>query len=83
MRRYARLVFVPVALALIGVWALLFNLSLSERRATLDRVQSQLGFTVATLADFNALAQLSHDGGGDDANATNASRTAAIWRALP
>ena len=79
MRRYARLIFVPVVLALIGVWALLFNLSLSERRATLDRVQSQLGFTVATLADFNALAQLSHGGGDND---TNASRTAAIWRAL-
>jgi diguanylate cyclase (GGDEF)-like protein/PAS domain S-box-containing protein len=82
MRRYARLIFVPVVLALIGVWALLFNLSLSERRATLDRVQSQLGFTVATLADFDALAQLSHDGRNDDSDATNASRTAAIWRAL-
>jgi hypothetical protein len=64
-------------LALIGVWALLFNLTMSERRATLQQVQSQLTFTVATLADFNELAQLTH-GGGD----TNASRTAAMWRAL-
>jgi hypothetical protein len=79
VRRYARLIFVPVVLALIGVWALLFNLTLSERRATLDKVQSQLSFTVATLADYNALAQLSH--GADDAD-TDASRTAAIWRAL-
>jgi hypothetical protein len=70
---------VPLVLALIGVWALLFNLSLSERRSTLEQVQGQLSFTVATLADFNALAQLSHDGSGAD---TDASRTAAIWRAL-
>jgi diguanylate cyclase (GGDEF)-like protein/PAS domain S-box-containing protein len=79
VRRYARLIFVPVVLALIGVWALLYNLSVSERRATIERVQSQLSFTVATLADFNALAQLSRDGGGAD---VNAGRTAAIWRAL-
>jgi len=79
VRRYTKLVFVPLVLALIGVWALLFNLSLSERRSTLEHVQSQLSFTVATLADFNALAQLSHEGAGGD---TNASRTAAIWRAL-
>jgi diguanylate cyclase (GGDEF)-like protein/PAS domain S-box-containing protein len=79
VRHYARLIFVPIVLALIGVWALLFNLTLSERRATLDKVQSQLSFTVATLADYNALAQLSH--GADDAD-TDASRTAAIWRAL-
>jgi hypothetical protein len=79
VRRYARLVFVPVVLALIGVWALLFNLTLSERRATLERVQSQLGFTVATLADFNELSQLSGNGAAGD---TSANRTAAIWRAL-
>jgi diguanylate cyclase (GGDEF)-like protein/PAS domain S-box-containing protein len=78
VQRYARLIFLPVILALIAVWALLFNLSLSERRATLERVQSQLGFTVATLADFNELAQLAQNGHGD----TNANRTAAIWRAL-
>jgi hypothetical protein len=78
VRRYARLIFVPVVLALIGVWALLFNLTLSERRATLERVQSQLGFTVATLADFNELSQLNHTSGDD----TSGSRTAAIWRAL-
>jgi hypothetical protein len=42
-------------------------------------VQSQLSFSVTTLTDFNALAQLTHGGGGD----TNASRTAAIWRTLP
>ena len=51
VRRYARLIFVPVVLALIGVWALLFNLTLSERRSTLEQVRSQLSFTVATLAD--------------------------------
>jgi hypothetical protein len=79
VRRYARLIFVPVVLALVGVWALLYNLSVSERRATIERVQSQLSFTVATLADFNALAKLSGDGGGAD---INAGRTAAIWRAL-
>jgi diguanylate cyclase (GGDEF)-like protein/PAS domain S-box-containing protein len=79
MRRYARLIFVPVILALIGIWALLYNLTLSERRAKLEQVQSQLSFTVATLADYNALAQLTHGGGSSD---TNASRTAAIWRAL-
>lgn len=79
VQRYTRLVFVPLLLALIGVWALLFNLSLSERRSTLEHVQGQLSFTVATLADFNALAQLDHDSAGGD---TNASRTAAIWRAL-
>ncbi|HXL97146.1 MAG TPA: hypothetical protein VN925_02160, partial [Steroidobacteraceae bacterium] len=78
-RRFAQLIFVPVVLALIGVWALLFNLTMSERRATLQQVQSQLTFTVATLADFNELAQLTHGGGGGD---TNASRTAAMWRAL-
>lgn len=54
---------------------------MSDRRATLEQAQSQLGFTVATLADFNALPQLSHNGDGDT-SATNASRTAAIWRAL-
>src|SRR5580692_10284997 len=79
MRRYARLIFVPVVLALIGIWALLYNLTLSERRAKLEQVQSQLSFTVATLADYNALAQLTHGGGSSD---SNASRTAAIWRAL-
>lgn len=79
VRRYARLIFVPVILALIGGWALLFNLALSERRATLERVQSQLGFTVATLADFNELSPLNRNGSDGD---TSASRTAAIWRAL-
>jgi len=79
VRRYARLIFVPVVLALIGVWALLFNLTLSERRSTLEQVRSQLSFTVATLADYNALAQVSR--GGSDVD-NDASRTAAIWRAL-
>jgi diguanylate cyclase (GGDEF)-like protein/PAS domain S-box-containing protein len=79
VRRYARLIFLPVVLALIGVWALLINLALSERNATLDKVQSQLSFTVATLADYNALSQLTH---GADEGDTSASRTAAIWRAL-
>jgi diguanylate cyclase (GGDEF)-like protein/PAS domain S-box-containing protein len=79
MRRYAQLIFVPVVLALVGIWALLYNLTLSERRAKLEQVQSQLSFTVATLADYNALAQLTHSGGSSD---SNASRTAAIWRAL-
>src|ERR1700722_6831173 len=76
VRRYTKLVFLPMVLALIGVWGLLFNLSLSERRATLEHVQSQLSFTVATLADFNALAQPSRDGAGAD---TNPSRPASIW----
>jgi GAF domain len=79
VRRYARLIFVPVVLALMGIWALLYNLTLSEQRARLEQVQSQLSFTVAALADYNALAQLTHGGGGGD---SNASRTAAIWRAL-
>jgi diguanylate cyclase (GGDEF)-like protein/PAS domain S-box-containing protein len=79
VRRYARLIFVPVVLALMGIWALLYNLTLSEQRARLEQVQSQLSFTVATLADYNALAQLSH---GSDGGDSNASRTAAIWRAL-
>jgi hypothetical protein len=71
--------FVPLVLALIGVWALLFKLTLSERRATLERVQSLLGFTVASVADFNELAQLSRNGSAAD---TGANRTATFWRAL-
>jgi hypothetical protein len=35
VRRYARLIFVPVVLALIGVWRLLFNLSYPSHRSGL------------------------------------------------
>jgi len=64
---------------LIGVWALLFNLSLSERRATLEQVQSPAQLSRwQPWPIFNALTQFSHGGGSD----INASPRPQSWHAL-
>jgi diguanylate cyclase (GGDEF)-like protein/PAS domain S-box-containing protein len=78
-RRLEHLIFLPVLGALLGIWAITVILTLAERRATLERAQSQLGITIATLADFNELAEKSTANSPDE---SSASRTAAIWRAL-
>lgn len=74
-----RLTFLPILAALVLVWGGLVTFTLAERTSALDRAQSQLQSTVATLADFNELADRSE---ATAAAQTNASRTAAFWRAL-
>jgi diguanylate cyclase (GGDEF)-like protein/PAS domain S-box-containing protein len=78
-RHLERLIFLPVLVALVLIWAGLVEFALAERRSALDHVQSQLGSTVSTLADFNELADQS---GANTGARTNATRTAAFWRAL-
>jgi diguanylate cyclase (GGDEF)-like protein/PAS domain S-box-containing protein len=77
--RAERLVFLPVLGALLGIWALSVGLTLSDRRLTLERAQTQLGSTVVTLADFSELAD---EASGDRLYSSGEKRTAAIWRAL-
>ena len=46
--RLERLTFLPVVGALAGIWILMTVFTLSERRYTLERVESQLAAAVAT-----------------------------------
>lgn len=78
-RHLERLTFLPVVAALVLIWGGLLVFAQAERKSALDRVQSQLGSTVSTLADFNELADRA---GANAAAQTNASRTAAFWHAL-
>jgi diguanylate cyclase (GGDEF)-like protein/PAS domain S-box-containing protein len=77
--RVDRLVYLPVLGALIVVWITIAAFTLTERNIVIERVQTQLGLTASTLADFNELAQQTvsavNSNGSD-------SRSAAIWRAL-
>lgn len=77
--RLERLTFLPVVGALAGIWILMTVFTLSERRYTLERVESQLAAAVATLADYNELAEQA--AGGSVIRSTER-QTAAIWRAL-
>jgi diguanylate cyclase (GGDEF)-like protein/PAS domain S-box-containing protein len=77
-RHLDRLIFLPLLVALALIWGGLFEFALVERSSALDHVQNELGSTVSTLADFSELA----DRSGNAAIQTNASRTAAFWRAL-
>jgi diguanylate cyclase (GGDEF)-like protein/PAS domain S-box-containing protein len=74
-----RLVFLPVLGALIGVWALSIGLTVTDRKLTLERAQTQLAATVITLADFSELAD---EATGEQTLSSGEQRTAAIWRAL-
>lgn len=74
-----RLAWLPVVVALAGVWALGISMTLSERTFTLERVTGQLNLAVMTLADFNELAEMAAVDPGVDAAGQ---RTAAIWRTL-
>jgi len=65
--------------ALIVVWITIAAFTLTERNIVIERVQTQLGLTASTLADFNELARQTAstvNSNGSD------SRSAAIWRAL-
>jgi PAS domain S-box-containing protein len=77
--RLDRLVFVPVIAAIVGIWALVATLLLSERNDVLSRIRAQLEFTVATLADANQQAEADQ---GATTDQKNASRTGIMWRAL-
>jgi diguanylate cyclase (GGDEF)-like protein/PAS domain S-box-containing protein len=79
LRRTEYLVFLPVIGALVVVWIVAILLTMSERRFTLQRVESQLMATITTLADFNELAEAAS---GDTIVRGSEQRTAAIWRAL-
>ena len=82
VRRYTKLVFVPMVLALIGVWGLLFNLSLSERRSPhAEHVQSQLSFTVRDAGRLQR-AGTAQPRRRRRLTPQTPGRTAAIWRAL-
>src|SRR5450432_2328148 len=78
-RRIDWLLYLPVIVALCGIWALLAIYTVAERRNALERVQTQLGTVVATLADFSELADSTDSSVNDE---RSASRGAAIWRAL-
>jgi len=77
--RLERLTLLPVVAALVGVWAVTVLLTLSERRHTLQSVETQLSTAITTLADFNELAELAT---GEAIVRSADHRTAAIWRAL-
>lgn len=72
-----QLVFLLVALVLLGLWAVVLMFTSGERSQTLERAREQLQVTAITLADFNELAaQVELSAQGSDA------RTDALWRAL-
>jgi diguanylate cyclase (GGDEF)-like protein/PAS domain S-box-containing protein len=78
-RHLDRLLFLPALVAIALIWGGLAEFSLVQREAALDRIESQLGITVSTLADFNELADRS---GTSAAAQASTSRPAAFWRAL-
>jgi diguanylate cyclase (GGDEF)-like protein/PAS domain S-box-containing protein len=78
-RDFERLVYLPVIAAVLVMWISLATYTVFERKGLLERAQSQLAATVATLADFNELAQNSNGGSGQR---NQTSRSNAIWRAL-
>jgi diguanylate cyclase (GGDEF)-like protein/PAS domain S-box-containing protein len=77
-RHLDRLLFLPVLVAIVLIWGGLAEFTLVQRAVALDRIQSQLGITVSTLADINELA----DRSGTSAAQASANRQAAFWRAL-
>lgn len=77
--RIERLAWLPILAALAGIWILTIMLTLSERRFTLERVETQLAGVITTLADFHELADLAT---GDAMIQSADTRMAAIWRAL-
>lgn len=78
-RNFERLVYLPVVAAVVVMWMSLATYTVFERKVLLERAQSQLAATVATLADFNELAEGSN---GASAQRNQTSRSNAIWRAL-
>lgn len=78
-RRLEHLTFVPIVGAIVGIWILAALFTVSERRFTLERVETQLASVITTLADFNELAEQAT---GDAVIRSADHRTAAIWRAL-
>ncbi|MHB1204702.1 MAG: ATP-binding protein [Rhodospirillaceae bacterium] len=77
--RLDRLVYIPAILLICITWAIAIMYSVAERGDVLDRIESRLAITVATLADANELAEAA---AGTSADQKSANRTAAIWRAL-
>src|SRR6185437_2288132 len=78
-RNFERLVYLPVLAAVVVMWISLATYTVFERKILLERAQSRLAATVATLADFNELAK---ESSGASTQRNQAGRTAAIWRAL-
>lgn len=77
-RHLGQLIPLMVAAILAAVWALGAAYTVSERDRILERAQSQLAATVATLADLNELTEMA----AGKSLGRNAPGTAAIWRAL-
>jgi hypothetical protein len=77
-RHLDRLLLLPVFFAIVLIWAGLAEFTLIQRTGALDRIVSQLGMTVSTLADINELSQ----GSGTSAIQASSNRRAAFWRAL-
>ncbi len=73
--RTERLIFLPLFGALLGMWLILITFTWFERATILERTRTQLGATIATLADFNALVQR---GAHPASSRASESRTAAI-----
>jgi diguanylate cyclase (GGDEF)-like protein/PAS domain S-box-containing protein len=78
--RAHRLIYLPVLLSLLGIWAALAWYARNERANSLSDTRAQLASTIATLADFNELAEGA--GANLSSEAAGARRAAAIWRAL-
>jgi hypothetical protein len=74
-----RLVQLLVLVVLAGIWAVSIAYAVAERSRFLERAQTQLAATVATLADLNELADMAS---AKSLEAGNAQRAATIWRAL-
>jgi hypothetical protein len=54
--RHRRVMFLPILVALIAIWAIVRGFTLSERGRVIERAQSQLENMVATLLDLSVLA---------------------------
>ena len=78
-QRIDKLVAFPVAAAVLLVWGTVVTHIVLQRSFILAQVQSQLGATISTLADFNELAE---SAGSDTAVRASESRSGLIWRAL-
>ncbi len=71
--------FLLVVAILAALWAISVAYALAERGRIIERAQSQLTLTIATLADLNELAETAT---GTPSETRKAQRSAAIWRAL-
>jgi diguanylate cyclase (GGDEF)-like protein/PAS domain S-box-containing protein len=79
-RRYHKqAVFLMFLAALLAIWGIVAGFTIAERRSTLERIHSQLEYTVGTLVDLSVLSERAAQA---PARPSDPDRAAAFWRVL-